>query len=181
MDEGILGKVFDEKLDIIVSAVESWPKYATFEEDKEFSNDDFIKKYEGHRPVFWDMTNIGMPKPSDSKMQRITYSSYYNQNCMKGGIGLQPCGWIRVHDLWVGCVSDTTYQQESGIFELQQEFGENDLIGEEKKYIPFTNIFDKGYRNRLVAFLAGKQLTMQPIFAKSDRKFRETLLCNNSN
>ena len=99
-------------------------------------------------------------------------------NCFKGGIALQTCGWIRTHNLWTGCVSDTTYQEKSGIFELQKKFGEKDLIGAEKNtYKAFTNIFDKGYRNRLVAWLIGRQITLQPTFAKSDRTFcrNETL------
>ena len=50
-------------------------------------------------------------------------------------------------------------------------------MGVQKKFIAFTNILDKGYRNRLTAWKEGKQLTLQPSFASSDRKFRrkETL------
>ena len=42
----------------------------------------------------------------------------------------------------------------------------------------FTNIFDKGYRVNLAAWRAGKQRVIQPIFARSDRKFSgmETLV-----
>ena len=96
------------------------------------------------------MTDIKTPKPDDSPLQRITYSSYYGGNRFKGGIGLQSGGWIRTHDLWTGCVSDTTYQAESGIFKIQREFSEKDLVNAER--LPFTNIFDKGYRNRLAAW-----------------------------
>ena len=32
-------------------------------------------------------------------------------------------------------------------------------------------MFDKGYRNRLAAWRTGKQLTLQPEFARSDQKF----------
>ena len=34
------------------------------------------------------------------------------------------------------------------------------------------NILDKGYRNRVTAWKEGEQLTFQPSFASSDRKFR---------
>ena len=129
------------------------------------------QRYNGLRPIFWDMTNISMPKAGDSQMQRLTFSSYYNENCFKGGIGLQQCGWIRTHNLWTGCVSDTSYQEKSGILEMQQKFSENDLI--DGKEIPFLSILDKGYRNRLAAWRAGKQLTAQPVFAKSNKKFRQ--------
>jgi len=79
-----------------------WPAFATYEEDKEYSEEKFRERYDGHRPIFWDMTNITIPKPGESRMQRVTYSSYYAQNCFKGGIGVQTCGWIRTHDLWTG-------------------------------------------------------------------------------
>jgi len=43
--------------------------------------------------------------------------------------------------------------------------------------IPFLNILDKGYRCVLAAWRAGRQLTLQPDFANSDRRFnsREVL------
>ena len=86
--------------------------------------------------------------------------------------GLQLCGWIVTWSLFTGCVSDTKYQEQSGIFEAQHSFAKEDLVGEqESEYLPYTNIFDKGYRNRLAAWRNGKQLTLQPEFAKSDTKF----------
>ena len=39
------------------------------------------------------------------------------------------------------------------------------------KGIPFTNIVDKGYRCIMAAWRVGKQLFLQPAFARSDRKF----------
>lgn len=163
--------IFDEKMAQVVRCRSSWPEFASFEEDKKLCENDEMKgKYKDLRPIFWDMTSISMPKPSDATMQRLTYSPYYAANCFKGGIGLQQCGWIRVHDLWTGCVSDTKYQEESGIFEIQNKFCEKDLV--DGKVIPFLNVFDKGYRNRLSAWRSGKQLTLQPVFSKSDLKFR---------
>ena len=124
-----------------------------------------------HRPIFWDMTSVVCPKPSNAELQRLTWSSYYGSNCFKGGIGLQLCGWIVTHDMWTGCVSDTKYQEESGIFKMQEEFAKTDPVGPDGENLPFTNIFDKGYRNRLAAWQSGHQLTLQPEFAKSDQKF----------
>lgn len=106
------------------------------------------------------------PKCSDSPI----LASYYSCNCFKGGIGLQLGGWIHTHDLWTGCVRDTAYQGESDIFEIQKAFCELDRVN--GNVVPFTNVFDKGYRNRLQAWLVGNQLTLQPVFAKSDEKFR---------
>ena len=68
-------------------------------------------------------------------------------------------------------MSDTKYQEESGIFQMQKAFAEEDPVGPDGSVLPFTNIFDKGYRNRLAAWETGQQLTLQPEFAKSDQKF----------
>ena len=37
--------------------------------------------------------------------------------------------------------------------------------------LPFTNIYDKGYRAKMVAFRTGKQRVLQPVWAESDRRF----------
>ena len=58
---------------------------------------------------------------------------------------------------------------QNKIFEKQKKFAEDDL--DEDEYVPFANIFDKGYRCTLEAYRAGKQECIQPIFAKSDRRF----------
>ena len=168
----MIKKIFESKQNIVKECRESWPLFASFEEDKEFSDEKYVKRYHDKktRPVFWDMTNVKIPKPSESNTQRATYSSYYAQNCVKGGIGVQTCGWVRLHDLWMGWVSDTAYQERSGIFDMQKKFGESDLVDE--KYIAFRNILDKGYRNRLAAWRAGRQLTLHPTFARSDQRFR---------
>ena len=166
-----LRKVFDRKMRLVLECRKRWPKYATFEEDKLFCDKKYLASYDGHRPIFWDMTSFRCPKPSNAELQRLTWSSYYGMNCFKGGIGLQLCGWIVTHELWTGAVSDTKYQEESGIFEIQKTYAENDRVGPQNEYVPFTNVFDKGYRNRLAAWQTGQQLTLQPEFARSDRKF----------
>jgi hypothetical protein len=169
INQTYLRNVFKSKLDLVMVCRSSWPLFAKYKEDKKFCPESFTESYEGMRPIFWDMTNIHIPKPSESQLQRLTFSSYYGENCFKGAIGLQQCGWIVTHDLWTGNVSDTQYQEESGLFEMQKEFAEHDLV--DGKNIPVTNVFDKGYRTRLAAWRNGKQLTLQPYFAKSDRKF----------
>jgi hypothetical protein len=105
-------------------------------------------------------------KPTDASLNQRTYSSYYGGNVAKGGVFLQLCGWLGVHSLWVGAVSDTKYLSESGILELQQEFVEND----ETSDLTFTNIVDKGYRYVIAAWRKGQYL-LQPTFGKSDQHF----------
>ena len=90
-------------------------------------------------------------------------------NCAKGGVFLQLCGWLGVEKLWVGATSDSHYQIHNKIFEKQRDFAAKDLY--KGKHIPFTNVFDKGYRLTLEAHRAGEQECIQPIFAKSDRRF----------
>ena len=33
----------------------------------------------------------------------------YAQNCAKGAVFIQPCGWMGTYHLWSGAVSDTEY------------------------------------------------------------------------
>ena len=46
------------------------------------------------------------------------------------------------------------------------------------RVVPWTNVYDKGYRAKMVAHRMGKQLVLQPVWAESDRRFGrdETLL-----
>ena len=37
--------------------------------------------------------------------------------------------------------------------------------------LPFTNVYDKGYRAKMVASRTGKQLVLQPEWAESDKRF----------
>ena len=51
----------------------------------------------------------------------------------------------------------------------QEEFAANDLV--DGKVLPFTIVLDKGYRTTQSSFHAGGQRVLQPVFAKSDRRF----------
>jgi len=59
---------------------------------------------------------------SAADLQRGTYSKYYAGNCFKGGIFIQLCGWLGVHDLWGGNVSDTNYNKKAGYLEEQESY-----------------------------------------------------------
>ena len=133
-------------------------------------------KYDGMRLVFWDMTNVPAYAFSDPDLNRNTYSKYYAENCFKGGISNQLCGWIRTADLWTGAVSDTDYNKRAGYLRKQMDFQSKDLVG--GRTVPFTIIYDKGYRAKLVAWRMGKQRVLQPVGVKSDKRFGrdETLL-----
>ena len=171
IDKKTLMKVFDNKLQIVRTARKSWPTYASYEEDKDLRKEKWNDRYRGKRIVEWDNTNLSfMYKPSDAQMQRITYSSYYAENCAKGAVFLQLCGFMGCTNLWVGGSSDTLYQNKGGMFERQDEYSKKDLV--EGKKIAFTNILDKGYRSTVAAWHAGNQEIIQPDFRKSDRKFR---------
>ena len=168
--------IFRTKLDMIKACRESWPRYASYNEDFALMKDKWKEKYKGKRVVMWDDTNVNLAyKPSGADEQRLTFSVYYSSNCCKGGVFLQLCGYTGVEHLWVGATSDSHYQEHTEIFEKQHTFAMNDLV--DAVHIAFTNIFDKGYRVILPAWRAGKQEVIQPIFARSDRKFtgRETI------
>ena len=162
--------IFHDKLERIKTCRQSWPRYATYNEDFNLMKEKWKEKYKNKRIVMWDDTNVNLTyKPSGADEQRLTYSQYYACNCTKGGVFLQLCCWTGVEHLWVGATSDLHYQEHTKIFEKQHTFASNDLV--DGIFIAFTNIFDKGYRVILPAWRAGKQEVIQPIFVRSDRKF----------
>ena len=80
------------------------------------------------------------------------------------------------YDLWGGRVSDTEYNADSGHLKDQKEFQRKDVV--DGNAVPFTVIPDKGYRARISNWNQDGQLTAQPIYAKSDQRFKgsDTLL-----
>jgi hypothetical protein len=126
--------------------------------------------YKNQRIILWDTTNIPIPQPGDAEGQSLTWNSYYHQNCGKAGIGVQPCGWIRCAELWMGAASDTLYHSKNeGILPMQQEFQESDKIDE--TIIPFIQILDRGYQVQKASLDAGKQKVEQPFFADKEGFF----------
>jgi hypothetical protein len=165
-----LGKVFIEKIKLAKECRQRWPRYVSYNEDHSLAKQKWRDKFKGKRVVMWDDTNVSFVfKPSGANEQRLTYSQYYAGNCAKGGVFLQLCGWTGVETLWCGATSDSHYQEMTEIFKRQNDFAKIDLV--HNKILPFTNILDKGYRVNLPAWRAGRQEVIQPIFAKSDRKY----------
>ena len=72
------------------------------------------------------------------------FNAYYIANCAKGGIFLQMCELMGVHNVWSGAVSDTQYMDRSSNLDMQQEYVIDDLV--EGKIELFHNILDKGHR-----------------------------------
>lgn len=170
-------KIISTKYDIEFCALLSWPLFALYEEDVKMRSqkDKWKNKYRGMRPVMWDMTNLTAYEFTDANLQRLTYNQYYGENCLKGGIFTQTCGWQGTYDLWMGAVSDSDYNRRAGYLQEQEAFQNNDLVG--GKVLPFLNIYDKGYRAKMAAWKNGKQQVLQPDWADSDRHFNrnETL------
>lgn len=96
----IIIKLIREKYDIESRSRSRWPVYVTHEEDIAIRKPKWNDKYpRSQRIVMWDMTNIEAYGFSDANLQRLTYSKYYNQNCFKGGVFVQLCGWLGVAEL----------------------------------------------------------------------------------
>ena len=176
----IAGRIVKKKYDIELSALLSWPEYSSYDEDVRTRRAKWSQKYQGLRPIMWDMTNIPAYSFTDADFQRFTYSEYYGENCFKGGVSVQLNGWTQAGALWPGRVSDSDYNRREGYLQTQQEFQERDLVEIDGKLevLPFLNVYDKGYRARTVAWKNGNQEVLQPTFAPSDRRFngRETKL-----
>jgi hypothetical protein len=127
---------------------------------------------EHQRIVMWDNTDVPIFKPSAADAQRMTFSVYYAGNVAKGGVFIQPCGWMGTGDLWEGGVTDSEYMLKSGITKQQEAYLKTD-----NKDIPWTIILDRGCRVSVEVWQVGKQKVVQPCFSKSDMKFtdRETI------
>ena len=162
--------VLDSKIQLVKRCRNSWPRFASHEEDVKLRGQKWNEKYGNKRCILWDDTNGPFTfKPSTALNQRRTWSSYYASNCAKAGVFVQFCGWIGVDELFPGAISDSLYVEKTNILKIQKEFAEKDLVN--GKYVPFTIIVDKGYRIITLAWVAGKQECVQPTFAKSDRQF----------
>jgi hypothetical protein len=165
--------VVNNKYDTEYSALHSWPPYASYKEDNSLRNKDKWAQYNNSRPIMWDMTNVTAYQFTDSDLQRLTYSDYYGECCLKGGVFTQLMGWQGVADLWTGRVTDSDYTKREGYLRHQREFQERDKvdIDSEEVVVPFLNIHDKGFRVNTAAWTEGRQLVLQPDFAKSDKRF----------
>jgi hypothetical protein len=169
--------LFDVKVKQINEFKSRWGVYATYQEDKDLRQSKWETEFGQHRLVMWDNTNIPLCfKPTDAEAQRNTYSQYYSGNVGKGGVFIQPCGWMGTHDLWMGAVSDSEYMLRSGVFEQQHKFlTRNDPLS---SHVSWLNMLDRGYRNLGgFAYENGKQTVVQPAFSRADNRFNtyETL------
>ena len=100
--------------------------------------------------IFWDNTNVDMFfKPSTALNQCITYSCYYVSNFAKGGVFVQLCGWLGTEELWTGAVSNSKYQDMTGIFKAKRELSKADLVN--GQHVQFHNVPNKGYHISLIA------------------------------
>ena len=167
-------RLIAQKYKVERRARDRWPVYASHEEDIAIRKPKWSDKYpRSQRIVMWDMTNIEAYGFTDTDLNRLTYSKYYNQNCFKGGVFIQLCGWLGTAELWPGAVSDSDYNKREGYLQRQEAFANNDLVemDGEHKILPFTNVYDKGYRAKAVAWKTGRQHVLQPDWAESDKHF----------
>jgi len=161
-------RVLVSKLKMVRAARRRWPLFASYEEDIALRSEKWKTKYDGKRVIMWDDTNVNAPSPQDAETNRHWYSHYYGGCVAEGAVFLQLCGWGSTWELWAGSVSDSDYQTLTEVLETQEKFVMEDPVNSD---IPFLNFLDKGYRVVLAAWRAGRQLTLQPDFARSDRRF----------
>ena len=172
-----LCRALERKLKMVIAAMNSWPRFVSFEEDFALRSDKWKRVYGQKRVVFWDDTNINAPDPADPNLNRAWFSFYYGACVAKGAVFLQLCGWMGAWELWCGAISDTDYQQRAGIFTCLQNFVASCTT---HAHVAFLNILDKGYRCTLAAWRAGRQLLIQPDFARSDRRFKSSEVLRSS-
>jgi len=59
-----INDVQDHKSVLEIAAMESWPRFALFDEDASLRKKDKWNRYDGYRPIMWDMTNVTSPMPA---------------------------------------------------------------------------------------------------------------------
>ena len=150
-----INMIIDCKVALEVAALRSWPRFASYEEDTSLRKREKWAKYDGKRPIMWDMTNVSAYTFTDGALQRGCYSEYYGEPCFKGGIFSQLCGWLGNEDLWGGGVTDSQYHSEAGYLEEQQQFQESDLV--KGQIIRFLNLLDRGFRGKMASWKSGRQ------------------------
>ncbi len=110
--------IIKEKYEQEFIARQSWPLYTSYMEDLALRNNNkWGEKYSEECSVMWNMTNLLAYAFLDTDLQRLTYSKYYGMNCFKGGVFVQPCGWMGTADLWPGTVTDLDYNRREGYLE----------------------------------------------------------------
>ena len=75
----------------------------------------------------------------------------------RGGIFTQLCGWEGTHELFSGNIGDPEYVKECAFLKDQEVFANMDIL-QDGSILPFTNVFDKGYRVNMECLKYGKQL-----------------------
>ena len=88
-----ISMVKDCKSTLEKAALQSWPQLPSYKEDISLRNRTKWAKYDGKRPIMWDMTNVPAYMFTDGATQRGTFSDYYGMNCLKAGNFLMLCGW----------------------------------------------------------------------------------------
>ena len=65
IDKTYITNIKDCKGALEVAALRSWPRFASYDEDMSLRNQSKWAKYDGHRPIMWDMTNVSEYKFTD--------------------------------------------------------------------------------------------------------------------
>jgi hypothetical protein len=177
LSERHLTTLFDNKIKEINVMRDTWGHYAAYDEDRDLRSNKWSGEFAEKRLVMWDNTSVPLCfMPLDAEAQRNTYSLYYGGNVGKGGVMLQPCGWMGTHELFMGAISDTKYMLRSGVFVHQHSFAQKrDPLS---NHVTWLNMLDRGYRNLgSYALNHGHQKVVQPNFVKLDNRFNtyETL------
>jgi hypothetical protein len=106
--ESMAGRIFDNEQQQVLDTQREWPGYTKFDKDIHLQPDGMWKEFfDNQQIVMLDMTNINICQSLCAESARLTYSQYYNSNCGKVGIFLQPSSWIGAHNLLMGAVSSS--------------------------------------------------------------------------
>jgi hypothetical protein len=166
-----LRRILHQKIGLGLMVRQKWLMYASMAEDLELRKVFWNTNFPSEKKtwvVMHDNTSTPLIKFSHPDTQRACWLDYYADTVAKGGIAIQPLGWIRTLPLCTGGIGDSSYCTWTRWRFLRSK---KNLLGTTRRQRNHSWIFWQGYRSTLDAKKNG-QFCLQPHFAESDKKFK---------